>query len=284
MILQAEKPKKSDITSPKLIAVKPFLKWAGGKSQLLSRLEQFIPEKYNKYIEPFVGGGALFFRMQPERAVLADSNEELIITYKQIQKNLPKILMALQNFKNEEEFYYTTRAVDPSKLSLIERAARLLYLNKTCYNGLYRVNKKGQFNVPYGKTSGNFSNREVLNNARKVLHGVKIEHGPYDKTLAKHAEPGDFIFLDPPYYPVGPSSDFKRYTKDFFYEKDHVLLKNEFDRLVDLGCKVVLTNSSHPFIVDLYKKYEMQIVATKRLISCNAQTRSGKDIIVIGEK
>jgi len=284
MNLQTSTPRESDITLSKNITVKPFLKWAGGKSQLLSRLVKFVPEDYNKYIEPFIGGGALFFRMQPERAVIADSNEELIITYKQIQKQLPKILKVLKTFKNEEEFYYNTRAQDPNKLTLTERAARLLYLNKTCYNGLYRVNKKGQFNVPFGKSSGNFFNPLVLENARRALHGVKIEHGSYDNILTKYAESGDFIFLDPPYYPISQNSDFKRYTKDFFYEQDHVLLKNEFERLVNLGCKVVLTNSRHPFILDLYKDYEIQTVDTKRLISCNAETRFGKDIIVIGEK
>ena len=284
MNLQTQNRKVRDITLSVQNTSKPFLKWAGGKSQLLTRLGEYIPENFNKYIEPFVGGGAMFFRIQPERAVLADLNEELIITYKQIQKHLPKILKQLQTFKNEEEFYYKTRALDPGKLSLTERAARLIYLNKTCYNGLYRVNKKGQFNVPFGKTSGNFLNPIVLKNAKRALHGVTIEHGTYNKILAKHAEPDDFIFLDPPYYPVGRFSDFKRYTKDFFHENDHVALKNEFDRLVHLGCKVVLTNSSHPFIVDLYKDYEIKTVETKRLISCNAETRFGKDIIVIGEK
>ncbi|MEX0720538.1 MAG: Dam family site-specific DNA-(adenine-N6)-methyltransferase [Balneolaceae bacterium] len=267
---------------PEYVGIKPFLKWAGGKTQLLSELSECIPLNFNKYIEPFIGGGAFYFFLNPREAVIADLNEELIITYEAIQNNVDEIIEILKDYKHEESFYYDIRALKPKNLSLAERAARLIYLNKTCFNGLYRVNKKGEFNVPYGKGKGNFLNEESLKDAFEFLEGTEIVHSDYLDVLKKYAEEGDFIFLDPPYYPVGEYSDFKRYTKEFFYHDDHVNLKNEFDRLVELGCNVILTNSDNPVILDLYKDYEIQTVETRRMISSNPKTRTGKDIIVIG--
>lgn len=267
---------------PDDVGIKPFLKWAGGKTQLLSELSEYIPLDINKYIEPFIGGGAFYFFLNPREAVIADLNEELIITYKAVQNNVAEVIEILKEYKHEESFYYDIRALKPQNLSLAERAARLIYMNKTCFNGLYRVNKKGEFNVPYGKGNGSFLNEESLRDAHEFLEGTKIVHSDYLDVLKKYADEGDFIFLDPPYYPVGGYSDFKRYTKEFFYHEDHVNLKNEFDRLVQLGCNVILTNSDHPVILDLYKDYEIQSVETRRTISSNPKTRTGKDIIVIG--
>ena len=267
---------------PTEVGIKPFLKWAGGKTQLISELSKYTPSSFNKYIEPFIGGGAFFFYLNPGGAIISDSNEELITTYKAVRENVEDIIQILDNYKNEETFFYKIRALDPEELSKTERAARLIYLNKTCFNGLYRVNKKGQFNVPYGKRNGEFLNRELLRNSSEFLQNTEISHADYLKTLRQYAEKGDFIFLDPPYYPVGKYSDFKRYTKEFFYHDDHVNLKEEFDRLVEMGCHVVLTNSDHPIILELYQDYEIKIIETKRLISSNPKTRNGKDIIVIG--
>jgi len=269
---------------PDDIGIKPFLKWAGGKTQLLSELSEYIPSKFNKYIEPFIGGGAFYFFLNPEKAVISDLNEDLIITYKTVENDLENVINILREYKHEESFYYDIRALRPKNLSKAERAARFIYLNKTCFNGLYRVNKKGEFNVPYGKGSGNFLNEDSLRNAQKFLQRTQILHSDYLEILKQYAEEGDFIFLDPPYYPVGKYSDFKRYTKEFFYHEDHVNLKEEFDRLVDLGCQVLLTNSDNPVILDLYKDYEIKTVETRRMISSNPDTRTGKDIIVIGTK
>ncbi|CAN5187309.1 DNA adenine methylase [soil metagenome] len=267
---------------PDDVGIKPFLKWAGGKTQLLSELSEFIPLDFNKYIEPFIGGGAFYFSLNPRDAVIADLNEELILTYKAVQNNIDGVIDGLREYKHEESFYYEIRSLKPKNLSLAERAARLIYLNKTCFNGLYRVNKKGEFNVPYGKGNGEFLNEESLRDAHEFLQGTEIIHSDYLDVLKQYAEEGDFIFLDPPYYPVGKYSDFKRYTKEFFYHEDHVNLKKEFDRLVKLGCHVILTNSDNPVIIDLYKDYEIQTVETRRMISSNPKTRTGKDIIVIG--
>jgi DNA adenine methylase len=267
---------------PDEVAIKPFLKWAGGKTQLISELSKYIPSNFNKYIEPFIGGGAFFFYLNPEKAIISDSNEELITTYKVVRDHVEDVINILEDYNNEETFFYEIRALDTRKLTEIERAARLIFLNKTCFNGLYRVNKKGQFNVPYGKRNGEFLNSELLRDSSEFLQNTEILHADYLKTIRQYAEKGDFIFLDPPYYPVGKYSDFKRYTKEFFYHDDHVILKEEFDRLVKMGCHVLLTNSDHPVVMELYQDYEIKIIETKRLISSNPKTRNGKDIIVIG--
>lgn len=269
---------------PNEVSIKPFLKWAGGKTQLIPELSKLIPLQYNKYIEPFVGGGAFFFFLNPEKSIISDSNAELITTYQAVRDNVEAVIKLLSSYKNEETFFYKIRSSDTTKLTDIERAARLIYLNKTCFNGLYRVNKKGEFNVPFGKRDNNFLNKETLRDASEFLQKTKILNSDYLRILQKHAKPKDFIFLDPPYYPVGKFSDFKRYTKEFFYHEDQLKLRDEFDRLVQLGCHVLLTNSDHPTILELYKNYEIRIIETKRLISSNPETRVGKDVIVIGRK
>lgn len=267
---------------PKDIAIKPFLKWAGGKTQLLTELNKYVPDNYNKYIEPFIGGGAMFFNLNPHASIIADSNEELILTYSQVKENVESVIEHLKTFEHNEEFYYNIRKHEPKEFENSYRAARLIYLNKTCFNGLYRVNKKGQFNVPYGKGKGNFLNEKVLRNSSEFLEHTTILNGDYFAVLNEFAAEGDFIFLDPPYYPVSKNADFQRYTKEFFYHEDQVQLKKEFDRLVNIGCKVVLTNSDHEVILNLYSEYKIDIIETRRMISSNSKTRKGKDIIVVG--
>lgn len=268
---------------PSQVSIKPFLKWAGGKTQLLPELTKYAPENFNKYIEPFIGGGSFFFNLNPDNAIISDSNEELIITYKAIKNSVEEVISSLRKFKHEEEFYYNIRALNPETLSNVDRAARLIYLNKTCFNGLYRVNKKGQFNVPYGKGNNTIYNPDNLRDTSEFLQNTIIEHSDYSAILKKHAKSGDFVFLDPPYYPVSKNADFQRYTKEFFYHEDQIKLKDEFDRLVQLGCHVLLTNSDHPFILELYSDYEIKIIETRRMISSKASTRRGVDIIVIGK-
>jgi len=267
---------------PSEVACKPFLKWAGGKKQLIPELSKYIPLSYNKYIEPFIGGGAFYFYLNPPKAIIADLNEDLVITYKCVKERVEEVIQLLKTYRNEESFYYQLRALDATQLCNIEKAARLIYLNKTCFNGLYRVNKKGHYNVPYGKRSSEFLNENTLRDASEFLQETTIVYSDYKGTVDKYAKKGDFVFLDPPYYPVGKNSDFKRYTKEFFYHEDQVNLKKEFDNLVAKGCYVLLTNSDHPFILDLYSEYRIEIIETKRLISSNANTRTGTDIIVIG--
>lgn len=264
---------------------KPFLKWAGGKTQLLPELRKHVPANYGRYIEPFVGGGAFFFDLCPHEAIISDSNEELIITYKIVRDRVRELIEALRDHKNEEDYYYKIRSKKPVNLSLLDRASRFIYLNKTCFNGLYRVNKKNEFNVPFGRRKNPTICDEVtLLRSSDCLQNTTIIHGDYLEVLRKHARPNDFIFIDPPYVPVGEYADFKRYTKEFFYKDDHVKLRDEFVRLYKSGCFPLLTNSVTPFVQELYSGFEQYKIKTKRLISSKASTRNGHDLIVKGGK
>lgn len=262
--------------------LKPFLKWAGGKSQLVEILAAHVPQSYGKYIEPFVGGGALFFYLRPQNAILSDSNPELINCYRVVRDHVGDLISLLATYPHNKTFYYDIRSLHPDFLTPLERAARFIYLNKTCYNGLYRVNKKGQFNVPFGSQKNpKIYDAEHLTLVSQALQNVRLEESNYLDVLNQFAEPGDFVYLDPPYHPVGGYSDFKRYTKDFFYEADQVQLSEAFRRLVENSVFCLLTNSNTEFVRDLYDKYPFEIVDTKRNINCNGSKRdNGQDLIV----
>lgn len=260
---------------------RPILKWAGGKSQLLSELLPKIPKKYGKFIEPFFGGGALFFAARPNQAIISDSNPELINLYRMVASDVDGVIKALKSYKNTEEAFYEVRAQEPTLLSTVQAAARTIFLNKTCFNGLYRVNKKGQFNTPFGHYKNpRYLDEDNLRAASALLRRATIVLGDYKAVLKDYAEPGDFIFLDPPYLPVSVYADFKRYTKEQFLEEDHLELATEVQRLHELGCHIVLTNSNHPLVTELYGKYGMEVISTKRHISCNGGKRVGEDVIV----
>lgn len=264
--------------------VKPILKWAGGKSQMLDVLLPKVPSHYGKYIEPFFGGGALFFALRPENAVIADSNPELVNLYAQIRDHVEEVITVLTGYKNEQDQFLKVRSLDWIKLSPVDAAARTIYLNKTCFNGLYRVNRKGQFNTPFGKYKNpKICDAQALREASKTLQNATIVCGDYAAVLAEHAKPGDFVFLDPPYIPVSEYSDFKRYTKEQFEISDHSRLAVEFSRLHSLGCHLLLTNSNHPLVHDLYGQYEIQVIPTKRSVACRASSRMGEDTLVIAE-
>ena len=264
---------------------KPFLKWAGGKTQLIPHLLKYIPKEFNKYIEPFVGAGALFFHLNYSRSIISDLNEELMITYEVVRDDIYSLINLLDSYVNEKSFYYNMRDLKPCNLSKVERAARFIYLNKTCFNGLYRVNKKGYFNVPYNNGIGKkYYDEKILLNASLSLKNTQIFHSDYRFILEKFAEENDLVFLNPPYHPISKNSDFKRYTKEFFYEDDQIELFKQFKILVEKGCFVILTNAAHQLIFDLYKDFRIETIETKRLISSNPNTRKGKDVIVIGEK
>lgn len=260
---------------------RPLLKWAGGKTQLLGELLPKMPVKYNKYIEPFFGGGALYFTLQPGNAIIADSNPELINLYKTVANNVDGVIKHLKLYGNSEELYYKARSQNWTAMQPEEAAARTIFLNKTCFNGLYRVNRKGEFNVPFGHYKNpRILDEELLYAAASLLKKAEIVCGDYLSVLKKYAEPNDFIFLDPPYLPISKYSDFKRYTKEQFYEEDQVNLANEVKRLSRLGCNVILTNSNHPLVHELYCDYKVEVISTKRYISCNGSRRKGEDCIV----
>ena len=260
---------------------RPILKWAGGKTQLLKELIPRIPKHYNRYIEPFIGGGALFFALKPTNAIIADSNPELILTYQQLARNIEKVIEYLEQYTNTSETFYKVRAQDWKELPKAEAAARMIYLNKTCFNGLYRVNRQGRFNTPFGRYKNpNICDIEHLHAASDILKNATIICGNYLDVLNKYASPGDFIFLDPPYIPVSKYGDFKRYTKEQFYEKDQIQLSEEFHRLYNLGCSVILTNSHHPLVEQLYIDFPQDVISTRRSVSSKGTSRSGEDLIV----
>ena len=248
---------------------------------MLDYLLPKVPSSFNRYIEPFFGGGALFFALQPDKAIIADSNPELINMYKQVANNVEEVIDLLKKYVNSSDVFYSVRSLDWESLSKAEAAARMIFLNKTCYNGLYRVNKKGQFNVPFG----NYKNPKIcdpkaLHAASEVLKKATILCGDYFLVLEHYSQPGDFVFLDPPYLPISEYSDFKRYTREQFHEGDHEELAKQVLRLHEKGCHVILTNSNHPLVHELYSPFQREIVQTKRHISCNASTRKGEDVIV----
>ena len=273
----AEQALKQAIAVP----AKPILKWAGGKTQMLGDLLPKVPSSYGRYIEPFFGGGAMFFALQPEQAVIADSNPELINLYRQVANHVDDVIGQLKKYENTQEMFYAVRGQDWTMLSEAEAAARTIFLNKTCFNGLYRVNKKGQFNVPFGKyKKPKICDEEGLKAASAALKKAEIVCGDYLLVLEHYAQPGDFVFLDPPYLPISEYSDFKRYTKEQFYEEDHVELAKMVKTLHERGCHVILTNSNHPLVHELYAPFTIDVIQTKRHISCNGSTRKGEDVIV----
>lgn len=248
---------------------------------MLDQLLPKLPKTYGKYIEPFIGGGALFFATQPQQAVISDSNSELINLYNVIKNNPYELISELSEMVNDSEFFYELRSLDVSVLSPVRLAARTIYLNRTCFNGLYRVNKKGAFNVPYGKYKNpRICDEESIILASTLLSNKEIVLGDYKSILGKYAKENDFVFLDPPYLPISQYSDFKRYTKEQFYEEDHVELANEVKRLQEIGCYVVLTNSNHPLVHQLYSDFNIEVIQTKRFINSDSSKRTGEDVIV----
>lgn len=263
------------------LSTRPLLKWAGGKTQLLPELLAKAPKKFGKYIEPFFGGGALYFALRSSHAVIADSNPELVNLYRSVAQSVEVVIERLRLCSNTEDVFYAMRAVDWTKMEPAHAAARTIFLNRTCFNGLYRVNKSGGFNVPFGRYKNpKILDEDALRAASTLLGASTIVQGDYKTVLAEHAAAGDFVFLDPPYLPVSKYADFKRYTKEQFYEEDHHELAQEVYRLQKLGCHVLLTNSNHPLVHELFAQYKMDVIQTKRYISCNGGSRTGEDVIV----
>ena len=271
----------------KLVA--PFLKWVGGKRQLMPSIVDHLPEniKDYKYIEPFIGGGAVFFNLQPKNAVINDYNEELINVYQVIKDNLDELIIDLKKHKNEAEYFYSIRSLDRNgefkKLSAVKRASRLIFLNKTCFNGLYRVNNAGEFNSPFGRYKNpNIVNEPTLKAVNKFLNNnnVEINSGDYSEIL-KQTDKKCFVYLDPPYHPISESSNFTGYVQGGWNMYDQIDLKTACDELHKKGVKFLLSNSSADFIKDLYKDYKITIVKANRAINSNGADRGEVDEVLI---
>lgn len=265
----------------KNVILSPVVKWVGGKRQLLDDIIPLVPDHFSTYVEPFVGGGALLFEIQPKKAIVNDLNHELINLYKVIKDNPNELLLLLEEHElnNSEEYFYQIRALDRSEsydeMSDIEKAARIIYLNKTCYNGLFRVNQSGQFNSPYGKYKNpNIVNKPVVLAMANYFqnNNITLLNGDYKMALQKLRK-GAFVYFDPPYMPISSSSSFTGYTENGFDKKQQIELKKECDKLNSKGIKFLLSNSDHPFIRELYKDYEIITVKAKRSINSNSNKR-----------
>lgn len=259
---------------PNKTCPRPFLKWAGGKSRLIPQYIRYLPKGYQTYYEPFLGGGALFFHLQPIKARLTDINAELITTYRCVRDHVEELICLLQEHKTQHnrDYYYYIRA-NPSNNDL-EQAARFIYLNKTCYNGLYRVNSQGKFNVPLGRYKNpNICPEGLLRAASVALATSEIKQADFTDILNYATGSDDFVFCDPPYHPISNTSYFTGYSQNSFSEKDQERLRNTCAELASRGVKVVVCNSDSEFIKKLYEQINFNIYSIEAARSINSNTQ-----------
>lgn len=270
-------------------SVAPFVKWAGGKRQLIPQIRERMPEKYNDYYEPFVGGGAVIFDLLPANALINDINKALINTYRTICNEPDAFLKEVNRLDNDmwedgKKYYYSIREHYNDKLMRseydVELAALFVFINKHCFNGLYRVNGKGLFNVPYNNSRRVSVDEDVIIATSEYLRGVTIIDGDFEQA-SKNAKKGDFVFIDSPYAPLNPTS-FESYTKEGFDIESHKRLAKLYDELTARGCYCMLTNHNTELINELYgnKDYKIDVVSVKRMINSDASNRVGEEVII----
>lgn len=268
--------------------VAPVLKWVGGKRQLLQDIKKHIPGKYSTYYEPFLGGGAVLFDLQPAKAVINDINEELINVYTVIRDHVDELINDLKKYKNEAKCFYDIRALDRDKekynqLTNIEKASRILYLNKTCYNGLFRVNQQGEFNTPFGRYKNpNIVNETILRAVSNYFNKAKVTFkcGDFEEAV-KGIRKGSFVYFDPPYDPVSNSANFTGYDKGGFSRDEQIRLKKLCDKLNDRGVKFLLSNSATGFILELYKDFDIEIIQAKRAVNSRGDKRGEVNEVLV---
>jgi DNA adenine methylase len=264
---------------------RPFIKWAGGKTQLLPELIGRIPDRFGRYYEPFIGSAALFFQLHalgklPHGAVLSDANAELIAVYGVVRDDVEALIAALREHARhalDPQYFYAVRAWDReagwSERTALERAARMIFLNKTCYNGLHRVNRRGEFNVPFGRyPKPQVCDEPNLRAASRALRNVDLRVGDFADVLDR-ADAGDLLYFDPPYVPTSATASFTAYTSDVFDAAQHARLASVFAALVDRGCTVLLSNSHTPLVHDLYRNFPIFEVSARRAINSAAAKR-----------
>ena len=255
----------------------PIVKWVGGKRQLMFELLKNMSENYNRYFEPFIGGGALFFELQPDNAYISDMNEELINLYQVVRDNVDELVADLQKHDISKEYFMEIRNIDRTEeyknWSNIQKASRFIYLNRTCFNGMYRVNSKGEFNVPFG----HYKNPRIVDennliNCSNLLQKTEIKHADFSEILKK-IKKGDFVYFDPPYVPLSETSSFTSYTKDGFDMDMQFKLRDVCDELDSMGVKFLLSNSDTKLVNELYENYNIKKVFASRQINANADGR-----------
>jgi DNA adenine methylase len=262
-----------------LPAPRPFLKWAGGKQALALRLVAAFPPAFERYFEPFLGGGSVLLALRPGRAVVADRNEWLIDAWEQIRDDPGALLAELLPLPNTREDFVRLRAIDPRALAPARRAALFVYLNKTAFRGLFRVNRAGRFNTPWGAYARRFADPDNLRALSAALRAVAFRRGDFEAGLAG-IEPGDFAYLDPPYWPQGGYADFARYTRDPFRAQDHERLAACVQRLDAAGVRFALTNSDTDAVRALYRGFRLTRIAARREINLSAARRGITELLV----
>ena len=277
-------PAAAPVLPPPVAA--PVIKWVGGKTKLLPELTARMPARFERYYEPFAGGAAMFFRIAPERAVLADSNPDLIGLYTCLTRDVAGVIKKLEHHRaaHSEAHYYTTRTRwndRELRWTTADRAATFIYLNKTCFNGLWRVNRAGLFNVPIGRYADPpICVPDALRAASRVLSRATIVNDDYQE-VGKTAKRGDFLYFDPPYDPVAPTANFTSYTAGAFGADQQRELAETAKKLVARGCQVMLSNSDTPFIRSLYKGFRVDRVKCARAINSNAAKRGDVDEVIV---
>ena len=255
----------------------PIVKWVGGKRQLMFELLKNMPENYNRYFEPFIGGGALFFELQPDNAYISDMNEELINLYQVVRDNVDELITDLQKHDISKEYFMGIRNIDRTKdyenWSDVQKASRFIYLNRTCFNGMYRVNSKGEFNVPFGHYKNpRIVDKNNLINCSNLLQRTETRHADFSEILTK-VHKDDFVYFDPPYVPLSETSSFTSYTKDGFDIDMQFKLRDVCDELDNKGVKFLLSNSDTKLVNELYENYNIKKVFASRQINANADGR-----------
>jgi DNA adenine methylase len=272
---------KKEISTSRRNPPSPFLKWAGGKRQVLPALRESIPKSFGRYYEPFVGGGALFFDLKPKRALLSDTNGELIKSYQVVRDNVGGLIKCLKKHIYEEEHYYEVRAWDTSKRTAIELAARMIFLNKTGFNGLYRVNSKGLFNVPFGRHKNpTICDVKNLKACSDLLQKTKIESADF-KTISRRPRADDFVYFDPPYIPLSRTANFTSYQKNGFGMDNQELLATVFEKLAERGVQVMLSNSDVPWMHDRYASFNIRTIQARRNVSSNSASRGPVGEVIV---
>lgn len=262
-----------------LMQARPFLKWAGGKARTADALAAMAPEYSGTYREPFLGSAAVYFALRPRAAVLSDANEDLIICFQQVQRDPEAVMVALDAMVNTREEFARVRSQDPDLLDPVSRAARVIYLNKTSFRGLWRVNRRGEFNTPYGEYQRPYYNRATILAASAALRQAEIDVLDFGDAISA-ATPGDFIYLDPPYVPETRWGDFRRYTPGQFDDRDHVRLAEHMWEATHRGVYVMMTNSDMPPVREIYEGFAFSSIATRRDIHLTSALRNSTDLVI----
>jgi len=261
------------------IVARPFLKWVGGKQALSAQLLECFPAEFDRYYEPFLGGGSVFFGLSPQNAVLADQNVWLVDTYEAVRKDWPRVAGILDAHENSKSEYLRLRRIQPDSVDLFERAALFVYLNKTCFRGLFRVNRKGMFNVPYGAYTRRYYDPRILEEAATLLRRATLVRGDFEGVV-ESAGSRDFIYFDPPYFKLGGYSDFNRYTSGKFHAEDHLRLATVCRELDKRGVRWALSNSDTAFVRRTFKGFRQCVLQARREINLNSRLRTVPELLI----